>query len=299
MGEAGGAARAPSPCPAHGRVGDAGMGAAQVPNPASLADNKEPSRVLSPLQPQRGQEAALGTRLWGQLCSCSTSNIDALSLFLKLGAAQHFSASKSKRASPCPITSLAPHLGTSASHRRCHTSHRQPRQGPHVTPKALAPQPSPPRRLARQKKEPTMCHNSTIVPRSHRALSHPPQGAPRAQPIKGPTVATGVAGGGLGVLPMGGSQSPGILPPGKSICSGHWGPPSRAQTCWGRGDSHHGGGTNHDATGLATRSRVGRGRRRQLREELNEILGISSCGEGVNRSGCFEPAPWPGGWRQV
>lgn len=70
----------------------------------------------------------------------------------------------------------------------------------------------PPPRLAWQKKEPTMCHNSTIVPRSHRAPSHPPRGAPRAQPIKGPTVATRVAGEGSGGATHGGLPEPRYSP---------------------------------------------------------------------------------------
>ncbi|XP_058676543.1 basic proline-rich protein-like [Ammospiza caudacuta] len=82
----------------------------------------------------------------------------------------------------------------------CHTSHRQPRWGPRLAPKALAPQPGP--RPARTERA-TMCHKDVrqwpdCPPEPPRSVP-PAPGLPHALgPIKGPSVALGGWRGGHG-----------------------------------------------------------------------------------------------------
>lgn len=54
----------------------------------------------------------------------------------------------------------------------------------------------------RSRERATMCHNGPIVPRSHRALSHPPRGCPtRSAPSRDPLLPSGGGGGKGGRAP--------------------------------------------------------------------------------------------------
>lgn len=69
---------------------------------------------------------------------------------------------------------------------RCHTSHRQ-------DPERRWQRGAAPARSGTERA--TMCHNGPIVPRGHRALSHPPHAL---GPVKGPSVTLGGWRGGDG-----------------------------------------------------------------------------------------------------
>lgn len=167
----------------------------------------------------------MGTRIWGQPCSGSTScprcspGTDTRRRFPEIRSSPTFFPQPTRIRKPKgqPVSPPSPPHPTAAP---TPGDISIPLLAPHQSPPApagttLHPQKhwhrSPAPRLARQKKEPTMCHNSPIVPRSHRAPSHPPRGCPtRSVPSRDPLLPSGwlVKAGGEGGMATVGTPTP-------------------------------------------------------------------------------------------
>lgn len=167
----------------------------------------------------------MGTRIWGQQCSGSTScprcspGTDTRRRFPEIRSSPTFFPQPTRIRKPKgqPVSPPSPPHPTAAP---TPGDISIPLLAPHQSPPApagttLHPQKhwhrSPAPRLAWQKKEPTMCHNSPIVPRSHRAPSHPPRGCPtRSVPSRDPLLPSGwlVKAGGEGGMATVGTPTP-------------------------------------------------------------------------------------------